>query len=76
MHATECVFHSGAGVPDPQAHGGGLVLCAHDNIGVTVEGKVVVGQPRSLDKVCKVSRGRSRSSMSTLHIRGSGARAG
>ena len=41
MHATECIFQPGApGVPDPQAHGGGLVLCADDNIGFTVEGKV------------------------------------
>ena len=44
VHVAECTFQPGAGVPDPQAHGGGLVLCADDNIGVTVDGKVVVGR--------------------------------
>ena len=45
--STDCRDCSGAGVHDPQAHGGGLVLCAHvltTNICVTVDSKVVVGR--------------------------------
>ena len=35
-HVTECRDCSGAGVHDPQAHSGDLLLCACANIGVTV----------------------------------------